>query len=290
MDQWPSVAGDRAPSDASSGLTVVVFDNTRQVERALTDLAKGLRSWQLWGALGWDDIRQRYARSVIGPFWLTLSMAILVAGLAVVYGSLFGMPLSEYLPYIGTGLIVWGFISTCIIDGCGTFYADAPAIKQIPAPLSIYAYRMVWRTLIVFLHNITIYVVILVSVRLWPGLGNLLLALVGLLLLCVNGVWVSLFLGMASARFRDIPPIVASFVQVAFFVTPIFWRADQLPGKAAIAKYNPFFYYIEILRQPLLGHVLPVKHWAIVLGLTALGWLVSLAAFIRYRRRFAYWV
>jgi homopolymeric O-antigen transport system permease protein len=290
MNQLISVAARPPFGGASPDRKAVVFDNTRQGKRALTDLAEGLSSWQLWASLGWDDIRQRYARSVLGPFWLTLSMAILVFSLGFMYGNLFGTPVPEYLPYIGTGFIIWGFISTCINEGCGTFYLAAPTIKQLPGPLSIYAFRVVWRILIVFMHNITIYLAILVYFWIWPGLGNLILAALGLIILCLNGVWVSLFLGILSARFRDIPPIVASLVQVAFFLTPILWRADQLPGRAAIVAYNPLLYYVEIVRQPLLGNVPPLSNWAIVLSLTVLGCLLSLAAFTRYRRRLAYWV
>jgi homopolymeric O-antigen transport system permease protein len=290
MNELFSVAAHHPLGGAGRSQKAVVVDSSRQGKRALTDLIEGLSSWQLWGSLGWDDIRQRYARSVLGPFWLTLSMAILVFSLGFMYGTLFRMPAPEYLPYIGTGFVIWAFISTCITDGCGTFYLAAPTIKQISAPLSIYPYRVVWRTLIVFLHNITIYLAIIVFFGIWPGLGKLLLAALGLVILCLNGVWVGLFLGVISARFRDIPPIVASFVQVVFFLTPIFWRADQLPGRAAIVEYNPLLYYVEIVRQPLLGKVPPLSSWAIVLSLTVFGCLLSFATFTRYRRRLAYWV
>jgi ABC-2 type transport system permease protein/lipopolysaccharide transport system permease protein len=217
-------------------------------------------------------------------------MAILVLGLGFVYGGLFGMPLAQYLPYLATGFIVWGLISICIIDACDAFYAEGAAIKQIQAPLSIYAYRVVWRTLIVFLHNMTIYAGVVAIFGLWPGLGNLVLACLGVILLCVNGVWASFFLGIIGSRFRDIPPIVASLVQVVFFLTPIFWHADQLPGRGAIVRFNPLFYYLEIVREPLLGNTPPFSYWSIALGLTVLAGILSLIAFTRYRRRIAYWV
>src|SRR5262245_50434953 len=141
-----------------AGQRTVVFDDSQQTQRAFGDLVEGLRAWQLWGSLGWNDIRQRYARTVLGPLWLTLSMAILVVGLGFVYGGLFGMQLHTYLPFVGVGFIIWGLISTFVIDGCVSFNDDAHTIKQIAAPLSVYAYRVVWRTLLVFLHNIIIYI------------------------------------------------------------------------------------------------------------------------------------
>src|SRR5262249_35264543 len=156
-----------------------------------------------------------YTRSIIGPFWLTLSMAILVGGLGFLYGKLFVVPLDNYLPYLAAGFVIWSFISTCLNDGCCTFFLSASAIKQLAAPLSIYAYRVVWRNLIVFLHNAVIYIVVAAIFGIWPGWTNLLLVFIALAVLCVNGLWVSLLLGVFSTRFRDIPSIVSSLIQVA---------------------------------------------------------------------------
>lgn len=56
---------------------------------ALQDLRDGISRWQLWGLLGWQDILQRYRRSVLGPFWITASMGVLVTALGLLYANLF---------------------------------------------------------------------------------------------------------------------------------------------------------------------------------------------------------
>jgi homopolymeric O-antigen transport system permease protein len=268
---------------------VAVYANNKQVPRAFADLVGGLRSWPLWASLAAQDIRLRYTRSVIGPFWLTLSMATMVLGLGFMYAGLFGIATREYIPYVATGLVIWGFISTCLMDGCVAFSSAAAAIKQFPTPLSIYAYRVVWRNFLVLMHNMIIYVGIALLFGIWVGLGNILLAALGIVVLCLNAIWTSLFLGVVSARFRDVPPIVTSFIQVAFFLTPVFWRADQLPERASFVKYNPFLYYVEIVRAPLLGGASQLDNWIVVLSLTCIGCLVSFLTFIRFRRRLSYW-
>ena len=268
----------------------IVFDNRHQVARAVRDLLDGLRCWPLWASLGWQDIRERYTRSLIGPFWLTLSMGILVVGLGFVYGKLFTTPLNEYLPYLAAGFVVWSFISTCVTDGCCTFFVSAAAIKQLAAPLSIYAYRVVWRNLIIFIHNAVIYVIVAGIFGIWPGWTNLLLVFIALSILCVNALWATLLLGLFSARFRDIPSIASSVIQVAFFMTPIFWHTDQLPGGSAIVQYNPFVYYLDIIRQPLLGQGPASNSWGVVLCLTVAGLVISFTFFARYRARLSYWV
>jgi len=278
------------PSSDDRTAEAVVFDNGHQLERAFRDLIEGLRCWPLWGSLAWQDIRQRYTRSIIGPFWLTLSMAILVVGFGFLYGKLFTMPLDTYLPYLAAGIVIWSFISTCLTDGCCTFFLSAPAIKQLAAPLSIYAYRVVWRNLIVFIHNAMVYVIVAAVFAIWPGWTNLFLILVALAIFSVNGLWASLLLGVFSARFRDIPSIVSSLIQVAFFMSPIFWHTDQLPARSAIVEYNPFAYYLDILREPLLGQNAAFSSWLVVLCLTVVGLVISFIVFARFRGRLSYWI
>jgi hypothetical protein len=122
------------------------------------DLYEGLRAWPMWSTLGWQDIRQRYRRSVLGPIWITLSMAILVGTLGVIYGRVFHTELKEYLPFLCLGFIIWGFISSCANECCTAFTASAGIIKQSKGAFSIHVLRVVWRNFIVFAHTFVIFV------------------------------------------------------------------------------------------------------------------------------------
>jgi lipopolysaccharide transport system permease protein len=62
---------------------------------AARDLHTGLTSIHVWPLLAWYEIRQRYRRSALGPFWLTISTGILVAGMGPLYGRLFGQEVSS---------------------------------------------------------------------------------------------------------------------------------------------------------------------------------------------------
>lgn len=264
-------------------------DMTRlRIAKARADLSEGLRRWELWGSLGWHDIRQRYRRSMLGPFWITLSMGIMVGAMGFVYAELFNQNIRDYLPFLALGIIIWGFISTPILEGCNVFIGSEGVIRQLRAPLSVHVLRMMWRNVIILGHNMVIYVVLLAVFGIWPGPTGL-LALPGLLILCLTGVWTSLLAGLLSARFRDIPYITGSIIQIIFFVTPVLWGVDQLKNKL-IAELNPFYHLVESVRMPLLGHVPPLETWATGLGVTAVGWLVTLALFVRFRERIAYWI
>ena len=264
-----------------------------QTTLAAADIIDGARASYLWGMLGWQDIRRRYRRSVLGPFWLTISMGVLVAALGTLYGALFSVELTVYVPHLALGFIVWTLISGLLTDGCTTFIAAESIIKQTNVPLSVHVYRMVWRHALILLHNAAIVVVVAALFAIWPGWTGL-LAVPGLVLLCLNGLWVGLLLGVVSARFRDVPPIVASVVRILFFVTPIIWMPELMPGRAlmlaVVLDFNPFFHFVEVVRAPLLGRAPELASWLAVAGITLGGWAMTFALFRRYRRRIAYWI
>jgi lipopolysaccharide transport system permease protein len=136
-------------------------------------------------------------------------------------------------------------------------------------------------------------VVVIVGVDLifsvWPGVV-LPLALPGLALWMLDAFAVALLLGAIGARFRDIPPIVASVVQIAFFVTPIIWKPEQLGTRAWVLPFNPFFALVEVVRGPMLGEVPSAMSWLMagVYSLMLLGvtwWLL-----VRARGRVPFWL
>ena len=255
----------------------------------LQDLISGLRFAELWGAMGWLDVRQRYSRSVMGPFWVTLSLAAFVVGLGITYGALFRMPLATYLPYITVGIVIWTMISSLLNEGCTSFTSAEAMIKQMPAPLSVHVYRLLWRTLIIFLHNLCIVVFVLAIFGPTPG-AVALLAIPGLALVLLNGFGAALALGTLCARFRDIAPLMANIVQMLFFTTPILWKAEALGDRTAIALYNPFYHLIELVRSPILGEAPSLDAWLIGLGFTAMNVLVAFLIYARFRWRIPYWL
>ncbi|MGH3437917.1 MAG: ABC transporter permease, partial [Sciscionella sp.] len=278
-------------------------------ERVFDDIRAGVAHRELWSHLGWQDIKQRYRRSVLGPFWITISQGVIALGLGLLYGVLFGSPFETFLPYVSTGLIVWTFISNCLIEGMNTFISNEGLIKHLPAPLTVYALRTVWRQMLMFAHNIIVYVIVFViffryldrpyslskvgpcvahpGLYCHPGLSwAYLLAIPGFLLVALNAAWVSLFLGIISTRFRDFPQLIASLVQLLFYLTPIVWPVDQVLNaggrRASLSGFvrplldlNPFYHLIQVVRGPLTGGGVSAVNWIAVGLLTVVGWALA---------------
>jgi ABC-type polysaccharide/polyol phosphate export permease len=214
----------------------------------------------------------------------------MAGSIGFLYAGIFGQEIHDYLPFLAVGLITWTFISASIIDRSYVFILSEGIIRQVRAPLSVHVYRVVWRNLIVLAHNMVIYVIILAVFGIWPG-PAILFAIPGLLLLCISAFATGLLIGLLSARFRDLPPIVANATQILFLLTPIIWRSDQLTGKRhLLAQLNPLYHIVEVVRTPLLGHVPPVSSWIAVIVVVALSCAVTFWFYVRFRARIAYWI
>ncbi|MGV0633635.1 ABC transporter permease [Mycolicibacillus trivialis] len=273
-------------TDAASG--------SKTLARARQDLVEGFHRHELWLHLGWQDIKQRYRRSVLGPFWITIATGTTAVAMGGLYSKLFKLDLAEHLPYVTLGLIVWNLLNAAILEGADVFVANEGLIKQLPTPLSVHVYRLVWRQLILFGHNIIIYVVIAIIFP-KPWTWTDLAVIPAMALIVLNCVWVALCFGILATRYRDIGPLLASIVQLLFFMTPIIWNDKTLQqqdaqGWAKIVELNPLLHYLDIVRAPLLGADQELRHWVVVLVLTVVGWTVAALAMRQYRARVAYWV
>ncbi len=266
---------------------VPVSDN--QLSKALRDVADGALMWELWGALAWNDIRQRYRRTLLGPFWLTLSMGVMIATIGFLYAKLFKQPTAEYLPYLTLGFIVWALISGIVLNSCTAFTGSEGIIRQVRTPYSVHVFRMLWRNAIIFAHNIVIYLLVMVLFDIRPNVAFL-LALPGFLLIFLNGLWLGIVLGAMSARFRDLQQFVANVMQIFFYVTPIVWRPEQLAEHPEVVQFNPLYYFLELLREPLQGTAPSASVWLVTIGTTVAGYSFALFFLARYRSRIAFWV
>jgi lipopolysaccharide transport system permease protein len=261
----------------------------RRRERAIEDLQGGLARWRLAWALARGDITHRYRGSVLGPFWLTLSTAVMLTALGVLYAKLFKMDVTSYLPWLAVSLIVWATISQVVTDATTSLTGAEGVIRQMPLPYTVHALRVVFRNAVVAAHNLPLIAVVFAVFGVAPT-WSILAAIPGFLLIAVAAFAASIFLGMICARFRDIPPIVGSVMQIAFFVSPVIWKPEMVGHWEPWLPINPVFAIMETVRGPIMGTGAGPLIWAM-----ALAWTGALVAgawvfFVRFRGRIAFWV
>jgi len=256
---------------------------------AWDDWFTGTRHAEIWLSLAWYDVLLRYRRSLLGPLWLTLSMGALIMGMGPLYATLFNTQLSTFFPHLTLGIIFWSYFAGVVGEGCSTFISAASYLKQAPYSRSIFSWRLIARHTIHLLHHIVLFIPVAAWARIAPS-PHFLLVLPGLALVVLNLHALTLTLGFLAARFRDVPQIASSILQLLMFVTPVFWLPDALPNRARFILYNPLAAWLELLRAPLLGRPPLLIHWQVAVIFSAINIAIACIMYIRYRQRIVYWV
>jgi len=256
---------------------------------ALRDLRASIQRLSLAWSLAKHDVVSRYRGSILGPFWITLSMGLMVLGIGFLYGNLFKISLREFIPFVALGIVFFGVISSTITEGCDTFTGAAGMLSQTSLPMFTFLWRTVLRNLINLAHHLVIVIAVLLYFGYWRT-ANVPVALLGVIFLIANASWISMLAGIASARFRDIPQIVISVMQFAIFMTPVFWLPDRFGAHRAFLDLNPFYHMLQAVRAPLLGAKV-ADHTYLALALMALaGWVITFSIFAQTRRRIVHYL
>ena len=258
---------------------------------AVTDLKRSREKLYLALMLGWQDIRQRYRRSTLGPFWLTISMGVMIGMIGIVFGQVLNTPMKEYLPFLAAGIILWTCFSTSVMEGSTSFIDVQGMIWQLDLPLSLYPIRVIWRNIVICGHNI----IILPLVFLVVGRGitwDIFWLIPGFMVFSWNMLWVSLLLGTFCTRFRDMPQIVNSLMQVFFYITPIIWMPGALSARSAnlLVDPNPVYHLVQLVRAPILGSAPTILNWTVSIVMAIMGSCLALWFFGKYKKRIAYWL
>lgn len=257
---------------------------------AFRDLTNSAQRLGLAWSLAWHDVVSRYRGSILGPFWITISMGLMVLGIGIVYAKLFDVAVAEFLPLVALGIVFFGTITGIINDGCDTFTAAKNMLSQTNLPMFTFVWRVVLRNLINLAHHLVIVIVVLLVYGYWRKM-NLAGGAVGLVFLVANTGWISMFVGIVSARFRDIPQVVQSITQFAMFITPVFWPADRLQGaKHAVLDFNPFYHMLEAVRAPMMGAPIAPHTYLVLAIMAAIGWAAVFSLFAITRRRIVHYL
>lgn len=257
---------------------------------ALHDFRTSFRRLGLAWSLARHDVVSRYRGSILGPFWITLSMGLMVLGIGLVYANLFGIALKEFLPLVALGIVFFGFISSMITEGSDIFVQAKSMLSQTNLPMFIFLWRTVFRNLINLAHHLVIVIVVLLIYGYWRNM-DLLGGLIGVVFLVANAAWISLIVAIASARFRDIPQVVNSIMQFAIFITPVFWPAERLTGhKHFVLAANPFYHMLDAVRSPLMGKPAEPHTYSFLAIMALVGWSLAFGVFATTRRRIVHFL
>lgn len=259
------------------------------IHEGFLEILDALPRHEQWFFMATQDIKLRYRRSMIGPWWVTISTGIMVLMLGFLWSHIFNQAIDTYLPFFAIGFVVWGWMSSQISESAGGFLQFQGAIKQIKLPFPIFTFRCNVRQGIVLLHNS----LIIAAVLFFVGKGFSLLSLLvipNLILIQLNITLLSIVVMIFCSRFQDMTQVVNVLTQIIFFFTPILWQVESIKNKAYLAEWNPIYHWIELIRAPLLGS-LPTLSDFLWSGVSVVILFILATYYLgRYRSRIALWL
>lgn len=258
---------------------------------ASNDIYNGLRLWRIWTALSWQEFRSTYSRSIFGVLWVVLSFAAFVFLKLTIFSKLLDTGTAGYYDsFLLLGFFIWFYVSQSVSGAPDSFVSSSGWIRSEPLPLSVYLFKAVLREAYgLFLTSIV------VIVGLWyvgykVTVSGILLSLLAIPFYFLTAFAVKLFLGLISARFRDISHLVKAIMLPMMFLTPIFWMPTQMPGLMKYLWWNPFYHFIELFRSPILDNVFPIESWIFSICFCCVIFLAGTGLFSTFRHRIVFWL
>lgn len=241
--------------------------------------------------LGFQEVKQINRRSRLGQWWITLGTATLIGTIGFVFGLIFRVDVQTYLPYLAIGIVLWNYLSGQLSEASFVLIQSEALIKQLTLSPWVYATKVSAKMILMFGHNLLIIPVVLLATGNYPTLAILLLlAAVPVIVLTLNSL--GMLLAIVSLRFRDVPPMVGSILNVLFYLTPVMWFADSIKSSLAhfLLGLNPFYHLVQIFRLPLLGELPTPENWLISISMCVVVSITANLVVARNRKRLVFWI
>jgi lipopolysaccharide transport system permease protein len=257
--------------------------------KVLKDLKETFKRTDAALILAWMDIKLRFRGSVLGPLWFTVTITAQIAIIGYIYPKVFGIEDESYLRWLGASLICWQYIAFCISESVNVFVSNKNIYQNNKMPLTFFPLKSSFLALYIFLLQLPVFFVVLIISGTTISFSAAGLFVCGISLIFVFSFLFNILIGMLSLKFHDIPQMITIGLNLAFLVTPIIWMPEMSGNRISILKFNPFYYFIEILRSPLLGREISNETYCGVAFMFLLLLSFTVLIFSKFRSRIVYW-
>lgn len=266
-----------------------------QFREASADLLGSLESTSIWIRIGFRGLKSQYARTYLGPLWISIQIIILTLGLSSIRHALNPqLSFSANISSVGVGAVIVSYVTGALSKSAKTFQVfSAPSHR--PNLTSFVAFQQWFLHFLTHLHEF-IPAIILSSVfheawRLQPI--NLTIMLFSIYSFSLG---LYFFIGVLGARFRDLEEIISLLNRLQFIICPVFWvLSDFSESKFLITltKLVPTTYFLVGLRESLFGYegslILGISptYTSFAISLTSLS--LGFMTFVIFRKKLSFW-
>ena len=251
------------------------------------------------------NVRLQYRDSVLGMFWTFLQPLLTTIVLVLVFGRVFGKSsdgVVNYPIYLLCGRLLYEFYSQSTKRAMHSITGSASVIKKVYVPKYIYPLSNIISTFVTFMISLSVLVAMMAYYMLFTDTPlhlspYILLALVPIFILLLLCIGVGLILSVLSVFFKDIEYLYDVFTLLLFYMTPIFYKLNQLHldkvtvGGFPIVQYmlmaNPLYSIVSMFRSCVLYSVMWNWHWFFYsLGFSLVTIIIGVWAFYKKQDKF----
>lgn len=252
-----------------------------------SEFRRGVTFRPIWIALAQEDITDQHRLTLLGPVWLVANYLAFVGTFVFVFNhSSASAP--DYTVYVSVGLFVWLYLMEVMTQSPALFAREESFIKGTTLPLAVYVMRLTMQSVIRAGYALIGCLAIILISGATPSWAWLWSALALLFIVAVTPAVVTIF-AFTGTFFPDSQYIIGNALKIGMFLTPVFWKYDNSGGlQHAFYYWNPFTYFLDIVRIPMLTGSFPIQAFLITLAIGALAWLLALFMLGAYRKQLVF--
>ncbi len=196
-------------------------------------------------------MKARYRKTFAGFIWVILNPIILFSVQSVVFRKILKIDMPDYGLFLLGGLLPWIFITSTLEMSIPHLYNCQSLLKSFRINPFI---LILCQVLDNFLNFLAAFLIILLPMLFFaesPNSAFMLLPLpIFILLLAVSSI--SAFASLINIFYRDTKFIMGFFLNIMYFVTPIFYPVEFVPPQYRwIIDFNPLYYLVEAFRSAI---------------------------------------
>ncbi len=206
------------------------------------------------------DITTAYKQTILGPVWIVINPLLSTVVFTVIFGVIAGIPtdgVPQFLFYL-SGNILWGFFSSCLNRGSGTFLGNARLFGKVYFPRLVMPISGIIYNLINFLLQTVVFVILvivysLIGANVHP---NIFILFTPLLVLhtALLGTAIGLIISSITTKYRDLNVLVSFGVSLLMYITPVVYPISKVPENFRwLMLLNPVAPIVESYRYAFLG-------------------------------------
>ena len=246
------------------------------VKMLLDNFKFALITRRAWWFTATSRTRARFARTILGSFWLGFSNLLSIATLGIVYGTVFSVEdFRSYFIYLGIGLVIWNTISSSISNAPQLFAHNASNIRNMNLKPLFYTLEEWSFQLQTFIQSFIL--VLLAFLFLDASLiqNILIYSWIPLFNLIIFIYWFPTLVCLISVRFTDFAQLVPIALQLAFLTSPILYRKESLGKLSWITNFNFIFKILDPLRMCIIDGYIDYRESTLILAANILGILLT---------------